>query len=68
MKEVAPKPTGGISLKQQVMPIFLSIILRVFEECVGNQYFLETWALPITVLVAVLAYSVLAAVFYGMDA
>ena len=37
-------------------------------ECVGNPYFLETWALPITVLVAVLAYSVLAAVFYSMDA
>ena len=68
MEEVAPKPTGGISLKQQVMSIFYSIILRVFEECVGNPYFLESWALPITVLVAVVAYSVLAAVFYSMDA
>ena len=68
MEEFVPKPTGGISLKQQVMSIFYSIILWVFEECVRNRYFLETWALPITVLVAVVAYSVLAAVFYSMDA
>ena len=55
-------------MKQQVMSIFYSIILIDYEECVRNRYFLETWALPITVLVAVVAYSVLAAVFYSMDA
>ena len=31
-------------------------------------FFLETWALPITVLVVIVAYAALAAVFYDMDA
>ena len=38
------------------------------QECVWSKIFLETWALPITVLFAVVAYAVLAAVFYDMDA
>ena len=37
-------------------------------ECVSSQLFSETRALPITVFVAVLAYAVLAAVFYNLDA
>ena len=36
--------------------------------CLVSELFSETWALPITVLVAVVAYAVLAAVFYNMDA
>ena len=31
-------------------------------------FFLETWVLPITVLVVIVAYAALAAVFYDMDA
>ena len=38
------------------------------QECLWNKIFLETWALPIIVLFAVVAYAVLAAVFYDMDA
>ena len=38
------------------------------ENVPGVQFFSETWALPITVLVAVVAYAVLAAVFYNVDA
>ena len=38
------------------------------QECVWSKIFLETWALPVTVLFAVVAYAVLAAVFYDMDA
>ena len=38
------------------------------QKCVWSKIFLETWALPITVLFAVVAYAVLAAVFYDMDA
>ena len=39
-------------------------------ECVCSLhiFFLETWALPITVLVVIVAYAALAAVFYDMDA
>ena len=43
--------------------IFLLFEGQIFEECI----FLETWALPITVVVAVVAYAVLAAVFYNTD-
>ena len=35
---------------------------------VNNFNFVETWALPITVAFAVVAYAVLAAIFYNMDA
>ena len=38
------------------------------ENVPGVQIFSETWALPITVLVAVVAYAVLAAGFYNVDA
>ena len=38
------------------------------ENVPGVQFFSETWALPITVLVAVVAYAVLAAGFYNVDA
>ena len=31
-------------------------------------FFLETWVLPITVLVVIVAYAALAAVFFDMDA
>ena len=48
--------------------IFLLLLkvksLKSSQECIS----LETWALPITVVVAVVAYAVLAAVFYNMDA
>ena len=37
--------------------------LESSQECIS----LETWALPITVVVAVVAYAVLAAVFYNTD-
>ena len=32
-----------------------------------SQNFLENWGLPFAVLVAVLAYTILAAFFYNMD-
>ena len=37
------------------------------QKCVCSRNLSETWALPITVSVAVVAYAVLAAVFYNMD-
>ena len=47
--------------------IFLLLLkvksLKSSQECIS----LETWALPITVVVAVVAYAVLAAVFYNTD-
>ena len=35
--------------------------------CLESKLFSETWALPITVSVAAVAYAILAAVFYNMD-
>ena len=37
------------------------------QKCVCIRNLSETWALPITVSVAVVAYAILAAVFYNMD-
>ena len=47
------------------------ILLKVpisLKMCLESKLFSETWALPITVLFAVVAYAVLAAIFYNMDA
>ena len=51
-------------MRQQVK----SFELKIFEEYFAELQFLETWALPITVVVAIVAYAVLATVFYNMDA
>ena len=60
--------TGGDSLKRQVKSLHSSKVPISLKMCLVSELFSETWALPITVLVAVVAYAVLAAVFYNMDA
>ena len=60
--------TGGDSLKRQVKFSHSSKVPISLKMCLVSELFSETWALPITVLVAVVAYAVLAAVFYNMDA
>ena len=48
----------------QIFLLFLKVkSLKSSQECIS----LETWALPNTVVVAVVAYAVLAAVFYNTD-
>ena len=37
------------------------------QECFQTAFFSETWALPITVVIAVMAYVALASTFYNMD-
>ena len=64
-ENVAQKGPGGDFLKPQVKFSCCSTeqSLKSSQECIS----LETWALPITVVVAVVAYAVLAAVFYNTD-
>ena len=61
--------TGGDSLKRQVKFSHSSKVPISLKLCLESKFFSsETWALPITVLAAVVAYAVLAAVFYNVDA
>ena len=56
---------GGDSLNAQVIFSCCSKVksLKSSQECIS----LETWVLPITVVVAGVAYAVLAAVFYNTN-
>ena len=55
-------------MKRQVKFSHSSKVPISLKMCLESKFFQKTWALPITVLVAVVAYAVLAAGFYMMDA
>ena len=42
-------------------------ICVIFTRMFSKRIFSETWALPITVVIAVMAYVALASTFYNMD-
>ena len=75
LKEVAQGGPGGNYLNQQVCNFFMLTKIRIckteicviFTRMFSKRIFSETWALPITVVIAVMAYVALASTFYNMD-
>ena len=71
-EEVAQKGPGDNSLKQLVIfclcPKSLEAAKYYVKPFLAKFFFSETWALPITVVVAIMAYALLAVFFYNMDA
>ena len=71
-EEVAQKGPGDNSLKQLVIFCLCPKVLEAAQYSVkpflAKFFFSETWALPITVIVAIMAYALLAVFFYNMDA